>query len=402
MKRFLIPALVVAALLALPAIGTPRRAAEPVNVTAYGAVPDDGRDDTAAIASACKAAVAAARPVYAPAGIYNLASTLVLPRGTSLSGAGGYLSAKTSAPFPGTWLKGAIRYNSDVTVSDLKVGDRLGGATVAPASSYSSNVRFTRVRFRGGGYGGGIVGCDTRTLDGFYVDDCRVERNLGVWSSSGGAGGFWFAADTSSGRYIRNVYITNSVFGVSNGVASGQPTYNIVFWQSEETGSGYWGGIHIVGNTFETTGEFSLDFDGLKLRDAGHNDVEIRGNLIKGGGLIRADGSHPSWAYTICVEPTRKGTVISGNTLYRAHYNVFKTTKNTTDTVFRDNIIDLRVANGVAFHYTNYYRTINLYSGARNQILNNTIYLPATPPRSSQVIYNIESGTVISGNRIIQ
>jgi hypothetical protein len=202
------------------------------------------------------------------------------------------------------------------------------------------------------------------------------------------------------GTVIRNVWITRSAFGVSNGRAKGQPTFNIVFWQSEESGSGWWGDITIANNTFETTDEFNLDFDGLRLRDNGHNNVIIRGNLIKGGGKIRADGSKPSWGYTICTEPTRRGTVIEDNKLYKGFYNVFKTTKNTTDTIFRDNIIDLTVANGVTPYYSGFYRTVNLFDGSRNQVTGNTVYVPAGKSTSPEVFYSAESTSTISGNKI--
>ena len=302
---------------------------------------------------------------------------MTLPAGVKLRGAGGHMSASTTARFKGTWLRGAVRFSSNVSVRDMKIGDRLSGPSVAPAGRSTSNVRFTRVRFRGGGYGGAIFAITARSINRLYLNRCRFERNLGQWSSNGGAGALWFAADTSMGTVIRNVSITRSAFGVTNGRAKGQPTFNIVFWQSEESGSGWWGDITIANNTFETTDEFNLDFDGLRLRDNGHNNVIIRGNLIKGGGKIRADGSKPSWGYTICTEPTRRGTIIENNKLYTGFYNVFKTTKNTTDTVFRNNTIDLTVANGVRPYYSGSYRTINLYEGARNRVTGNLIRVPA-------------------------
>ena len=50
-------------------------------------------------------------------------------------------------------------------------------------------------------------------------------------------------------------------------------------------------------------------------------------------------------------EPTRKGTIIENNRLFKGCFNTFKTTKDTTDTIFRNNVIDLTVDNGVdPFH----------------------------------------------------
>lgn len=401
-KRWLwlgLPLLVAVAAL-LPAVA---QAATSVNARAYGMVGNDTKDNSAALLRACRAGVARGLPVVIPKGRYRLASTVTLPAGVKLRGAGGDKSAATSARFRGTWLRGAVRFNSNVSVSDMKIGDWLSRATVAPAGRNSSNVRFTRVRFRGGGgYGGCIFGVDARSVNGLYLDRCRFERNLGVWNANGGSGAFWLAVDTSMGNVIRNVTVKNSTFGVSNGKRKGQPTYNLVCWQSEESGSGWWGDIRLINNTFETTDEFNLDFDGLLRRDNGHNNVVIRGNLIKGGGKIRADGSTPSWGYTICTEPTRKGTVIEKNRLYRGFYNVFKTTKNTTDTIFRNNIIDLRVANGVKPYYSDSFRTINLFDGERNRVTGNTIRVPSGQPLSSQVIYSAERTSTVSNNTIVK
>ena len=378
-------------------------AATSVNARAYGMVGDNTKDNSAALLRACRAGVSKGLPVVIPAGRYRLASPVTLPAGVKLRGAGGHNSAATSAAFKGTWLRGAVRFSSNVTVSDMKIGDWLATRTVGPASRNTSNVRFTRVRFRGGGgYGGSIFGIDAESMNGLYLNGCRFERNLGQWNSNGGSGALWFAVDTSMGNVIRRVSITNSVFGATNGVSKGQPTYNIVFWQSEESGSGWWGDITIANNTFEATDEFNLDFDGLWQRDNGHNNVVIRGNVIKGGGKIRADGSKPSWGYTICTEPTRRGTVIEDNRLYRGFYNVFKTTKGTTDTVFRNNVIDLTVANGVQPYYDAFYRTVNLYDGARNRVTGNTIYVPAGATASSEVIYSAEPTSIVSENRIVR
>lgn len=378
-------------------------AATSVNARAYGMVGDNTKDNSAALLRACKAGVRKGLPVVIPAGRYRLASTVTLPAGTRLRGAGGHTSASTTARFRGTWLRGAVRFSSNVTVSDMKIGDWLATRTVGPATRDTSNVRFTRVRFRGGGgYGGAIFGVDAESINGLYLTGCRFERNLGQWNANGGSGALWFAVDTSMGNVIRRVSVTKSVFGVTNGVKKGQPTYNIVCWQSEESGTGWWGDITIANNTFETTDEFNLDFDGLMRRDNGHNNVVIRGNLIKGGGKIRADGSKPSWGYTICTEPTRRGTVIEDNRLYTGFYNVFKTTKGTTDTVFRNNVIDLTVANGIEPYYDAFYRTVNLYDGARNRVTGNTIHVPTGTAVSSEVIYSAEPTSIVSGNRIVR
>ena len=398
--RLLAPIIILTAVALLPAQAN---AAASINARAYGMVGNNTKDNSAALLRACKAGVRKGLPVFIPKGRYRLASPVYLPAGVKLRGAGGHRSAATSTKFRGTWLRGAVRFSSNVRVSDMKIGDLLSTRTVGPAGRNTSNVRFTRVRFRGGGgYGGCIFGVDAESVNRLVLDRCRFERNLGVWNSNGGSGALWFAVDTSMGNVIRNVTIKGSVFGCTNGVRKGQPTYNLVCWQSEESGSGWWGNITITGNTFETTDEFNLDFDGLLQRDNGHNNVIIRDNIIKGGGKIRADGSKPSWGYTICTEPTRKGTIIENNRLYTGYYNVFKTTKNTTDTIFRNNVIDLTVANGVQPYYAAFYRTVNLYDGARNQVKGNKIIVPAGRSASPEVIYCAERTSVVTGNKIVK
>jgi len=395
---------IVLALFALSAsvLPTSACAADSVNAKKYGMIGDNTTDNSAALLRACRAGVRKRLPVVIPAGRYRLASPVDLPAGVRLRGVGGYLDASTGRGFRGTWLRGAVRFNSNVSVTNMKIGDRLSTSSVGPAGRSATNIRFDRVRFRGGGYGGAIFAVTARSVNRLVLSRCRFERNLGTWSSNGGAGALWFAVDTSMGTVIRNITIKNSVFGVSNGVAAGQPTFNITFWQSEESGTGWWGDIAIVNNRFAATGEFNLDFDGLERRDNGHNNVIIRGNVIKGGGLVRADGSQPSWGYTICTEPTRRGTVIEKNVLHRGYYNVFKTTKDTTDTVFRNNVIDLTAKTPVTSYYDDFYRTINLFYGGRNKVTGNTIYVPAGAAVSSQIIYNAEPTSVVSGNKVIR
>lgn len=400
-KLFLIAAiLIIVAALLVPTLAN---GASSIDARDYGVAADNTTDDTAALLRACQAGAQQGVPVQLPSGRIRLGSTLTIPAGVTLLGRGGKGDARTDASFDGTWLRGAIRFNSNVTVKDMKIGDKVARLVAEPAK-YDGvrNVRFENVRFRGGGGGwnGAIFAVNGGNIAGLYIDGCEFERNMGSWTSNGGAGAVFLACDTGYGNVLRDIWITNSHFGVSNGVAKGQPTFNLVFWQSEEGGTGWWGDVHIIDNVFETTDEFNLDFDGLWARDNGHNDVEIRGNLIKGAGIVRPDGSRPSWGYAICTEPTREGTVIEGNTIYKGFLSAFKTTKNTTDTVFRNNVIDLTIPNGVVPYYPDYYRTINLFDGARNRVAGNTIYVPASVRASSQVIYRAESTSTVSSNAV--
>ena len=72
-------------------------------------------------------------PLVIPKGRFRLASTVTLPAGVRLRGAGGDRDASTTSDFVGTWLRGAVRFNSNVSVSDMKIGDKLSQRTVSPA-----------------------------------------------------------------------------------------------------------------------------------------------------------------------------------------------------------------------------------------------------------------------------
>ena len=299
-----------------------------------------------------------------------------------------------------TRIVGSLTWGSGTTVRDLSVGGQ--GYSHEPASYSTSNTRFERVRFYGGGDGGGVIGWNNRAVTGITFQSCEFARNFGTWASNGGAGLLWFAVDTGQGTVIRDVNILDCHFGVSNGVATGSPTYGIVFWQSDEAGDGYWGDVLIEGNTFEVTAEFTLDFDGLMTREY-HNDVVIRDNLIKGCGLPH-DGGNAAWPYSICVEPTRQGTVIENNVIGKGRVSGVKLTKGTTNTVVRNNTFDYRTTNGVTLYYTDFFRTISIFSDCTsNTVTGNTILLPSSPTASAQVIAN-EGGitNTVSGNAVLR
>ncbi len=299
-----------------------------------------------------------------------------------------------------TRIVGSLTWGSNTTVRDLAVGGK--GHSHEPASYSTSNTRFERVRFFGGGDGGGVIGWNNRAVTGITFQSCEFARNFGTWASNGGAGLLWFAVDTGQGTVIRDVNILDCHFGVSNGVATGSPTYGIVFWQSDEAGDGYWGDVLIEGNTFEVTAEFTLDFDGLMTREY-HNDVVIRDNLIKGCGLPH-DGGNAAWPYSICVEPSRQGTVIENNVIGKGRVSGVKLTKGTTHTVVRNNTFDYRTDNGVTLYYADFFRTISIFEECTsNTVTGNTVLLPSSPTASARVIANEGGSTnTVSGNSVLR
>ena len=368
-----------------PAVPVPTPTITPPPPIPAPTIPDPTTNDpVAAINNA-----SSGQTVVCPAGTFT--GDVRVPNGVTVIGQG----------MDKTRIVGSLTWGSGTTVRDLAVGGQ--GESHAPAVYATTDTRFERVRFYGGGSGGGVIGWNNRAVTGLTFQSCEFARNFGSWASSGGAGLLWFAVDTGQGTVIRDVNILDCHFGVSNGVASGSPTYGIVFWQSEEAGNGYWGDVLIQGNTFEVTAEFTLDFDGLEERDAGHNDVVIRDNVLKGCGLPHA-GGNAAWPYTICVEPTRAGTVIEGNLIGKGRISGVKLTKGTTGTVVRNNTFDYRTDNGVTLYYTDFFRTISVFPECTaNTVTGNTVLLPSSPTPSAQVIANEGGGTnTVSGNAILR
>jgi hypothetical protein len=344
------------------------------NILAYGAVSGDGADDSAAILAACRSGL----PVYVPEGTYD-AGTMTIPAGVVIYGDGA-----------SSWVRASFRFNSNSTYRNIRIGDV--GDTHSPAVNSTQSIMFDGVSFAGGGngYNGGIIGWNNRSAANITFSACTFERNGGVWTSNGGAGALWFAVDTGDGTIIRDIVVKDCHF-------MGQPTYGVVFWQSDEAGSGWWGDITFQNNVFEVTGEFTLDFDGNMNADS-HNNVIIRGNLIKGAGLYH-NGISPSWPYGICVEPARTGTVIENNTIGRCRQSPMKFTKGASGVVFQNNTIDLLTPNGVSLYWTDYFRTINIYDGDDNIVIGNTI-ITAGGTIDSDIISDEANNSTIAGNVI--
>ena len=101
---------------------------------------------------------------------------------------------------------------------------------------------------------------------------------------------------------------------------------------------------------FETTDEFTLDFDDRVNADGEHtaSDVLIEGCTIKGAGYA----GEKRFAYSICIEAP-EGCVVRDNLIYRGYINTFKICKNEDPDpgrrplIVEGNIFDLTADNGV-------------------------------------------------------
>jgi len=325
---------------------TPTPTSAAFNVLDYGAHADGTTDDAAHIQNAIAAAHGGT--VYFPAGTYKLASTLAVPNGTKLVGAG-----MTSA-----WLQGRVDYGSDCTFTDLKIGD-LGKCAIHNLDG-SAGSTFTRCHFRGGGgaytgeeanYSTVVVGRGNDVSDLTFTD-CEFERSLGTaWHGDGYATARENTIDVyAHGNTIDGLTFTGCHFGVSNGTATGAQRMMIEVWAADGAGS-WWRNLHFDDCVFEVANIHQLDFScygpGVTGNPSGRGtNVLVENCLFKGsyGNYVSA------WGYGICSESVDNLT-IRKNTFYRCRANAISAINRgwTQDNhmVITGNTIDYDVSNGV-------------------------------------------------------
>jgi hypothetical protein len=345
----------------------------------YGAKADGVSDDSAAIKAAISAA--SGRDVYLPAGTYKLTNTLVVPAGAHLVGAG----------LTSTWVKGRLDFNSDSSFTDMKIGDA-GKASVHNATATTSGTSFTRVQFRGGG-GSKYIDCDvvslyspgdTTAVSDLTFTDCNVERNLGV-------------EDAAHSKHFDNVYIAPSVvapsienvlfrgcrFGVSNGVQTGSPRFNVEIYANSYAATRTHGfrNINFENCVFEGADDENLDYSGSTLSSAPTtpNDgySHVTGCTFKGNGKVGV------WYGDLIIEAGAGFIEVAGNTFYRGRGQAIAVGGNGAAAVntacnIHDNLIDPRDATyntGIthdAFEYVSLMSNGNTL--ARNTIINASQY----------------------------
>ena len=313
-----------------------------VSVKDFGAVGDGRHDDTRAFRKALQvAAQRSGGTVRVPAGEYRL-SSLAIPDGVRVIGSG----------MERSWLHGAVKAGSHVTLLDLKIGTEGKSFRLSPGAHDST---FARCRFRGGG--GESADCAVIMLGyGMGNDcaritfsDCKVECNLGVEDAQHSRDFnniSVFEVGAAGGSHVTDVTFKGCHIGVSNGVRSGSPRAGLEAFTDSSRGPVVhgWSNLRIVDCVFEATDEFCVDLadmpiSGTQVRASG--PALIRDSVLKGGGL--AEDSR--WGYTICVESPRD-VVIEGNTVYRASNNTFKMGHGDMSfvapkTIIRDNLFDL-------------------------------------------------------------
>jgi hypothetical protein len=189
----------------------------------------------------------AGETVYFPEGVYAHSGALIVPDGVNVQGAGIYKPSDGS----GTWLNCGIKWGSNQTISDLKVGGQ--GTKFYPVSRATTNaserskcpttyaqgshdVTFRRVRFRGasnlinlGAYSGDWTSRVNKT-DCYhtYWYDCEFERgndmnnvtlNSAAHAGEGNIFNIWVDC-RAGGAQIYDLRWVRCHFGVKNGIGT--------------------------------------------------------------------------------------------------------------------------------------------------------------------------------------
>jgi hypothetical protein len=346
-----------------------------LSVSEYGATGNGVTDDTTAFVSAMNAAVAKGLTLYVPAGTYKV-GLLAFPNGLTMTGAG----------MDTAWLKGAVTFNSDQQITDLKLGD-LGTSTRNGANA--SNVLFERVRFRGGGVkaytcpiflGNGRNSCDHVTFK-----DCLIERNLGDEDSTYSMGynniGFIENGAIPDGSHLDSITFDGCHIGVSNGrtdiprnIGSPRAGLEAYTWHGGDLVADHgWSNLKVIDCVFEATDCFTIDLADYPLPSGARasGPALIKGNILKGGGY-----NGGSFAYTICCEAP-KGVVIEDNTLYRGGNHTLAVTGSggqyASGYVIRNNVFALNVDNGIPLPPPTSYKSQVLLKGTKHTFSGNTI-----------------------------
>jgi len=336
--------------------------ANSINVKDYGVVGDGVTDDTAKLLSAFNTAVAQAKIAWVPNGTYKVTS-LTIPNNAQVTG----------QSMAGAWIKGQVTAGSNQTLTAFKVGD-LGSTFKFAANASYTNIN--NVHFRGGGRVGvtdglhQVIEIGTNTYANNYIHhinfiNCEIERNLGEpydltnYSNGWNSNNVSITGNARAGAMrVTDVKFEGCHFGVSNGQPghnTGSPRMTVEIWQDDVAGVNQVQGfqhIDFINNTFEAADGTSLDYAGAHDPSTGYclsgNSI-VTGNLFKGSGYI---DTHP-WKSDITLEPACDMTITNntfwGSTGYSGVAIESEPSKYgySRNNVFKNNVIDFSVANGI-------------------------------------------------------
>ena len=257
-----------------------------VSVRSYGAKGNGANDDTAAIKAALSAVAAkGGGTVFVPAGDYRV-SSLNIPAGVNVVGEGMNRS----------WLHGAVKPSSTLTLSDLKLG------------TPSRQFRFTngthdalllRCRIVGGPTAIAFIGNVVRDVT---FRKCVIDPNR---ASVGNAVALLEHGD-SSGHYEDIVWEDCHFLG------STRMTVEILHRATSSTGKGY-RNISFLRCVFEPSDSQVISYDAVPVGTLGI----VSGYSRVEGCVIKGAGANPSmsWPHGLEINGPR-GMVVKDNTFY--------------------------------------------------------------------------------------
>ncbi len=317
-----------------------------------------------------------ARNVALAPGTYEVGSALIIPDHVTLKGAGP----------DKTHVKGRIEFGSGQAFLNLKLG--AAGYSVRNRAGARDTV-FDNCRLRGGG-GTDVpvllLGDGSRSCANLYFGYVEVECNLGSWNNISIRENAW-----EGGAHIEDVTFDYCHIGVSNGVRDGSPRAGLEAYTHYSTVNTHgWRNIQLRDSEWEAADAFTIDLpDTWRIGDGSvrGGPAFVTGNLIKGG------GRGGSYGYSLCVE-SPEGVEVVGNTIWRSSNNTIATAPDTVNRrppVFRDNIIDLSVENGIQRRASAIY-----LRGIGPQFVNNTLISDG----DSHALFKVENtdGVVVTGN----
>ena len=220
--------------------------------TAFGVKGDSHTDDTKALETALKAAAKRRAVLLLGPGVFTCASSLKIPAGVSVRGAG-----------PSTWIKTALSMRSGATFTRLRLGRN--GAPSFLAAAGAHDLRFDHCTFVGGRPSeGGVV---------YLSQPCHDLTFLGCTIAGGPMDGVTIVDKDGS---IHDVRFQGCTFRASRRMG-----FECI---SRGNGNGVYQRISLIGCTFAPQGSEAISFDGPALPAA----CLIDDVLVEGAGTNQA------------------------------------------------------------------------------------------------------------------
>jgi PKD repeat protein len=260
-----------------------------INVVYYGALPEEGKDNSGSINAAINAA-SPGNTVFIPEGTYEVMRTINLKSGITLMGAGQdktVIVKKTDGSSASTMINGDRV--TDVVVRDLTVdGDDNGTVSNAIGFAHSSNVLVNSVTIKDlgdwNGHGPHAIHFFTNVTDS-EVSDCTILR-IGLGSQWGA--GIRSAHGSSRNSFLRN-YIEDTGRG---GILANNGSTDLIVRNNVVKGSGHYTeglGIEIWGESHRAIVEDNVIDHWLSICGSQYN--AIRRNVISdNSGVVKFIG----------------------------------------------------------------------------------------------------------------